>query len=144
MNLIHASCVVLGDSGVLIRGPAGAGKSGLALQMIDAGAELVADDYCELSRDGERLRAAPPTALAGKLEVRGLGIIALAFRPYAFIDLAVDLEPALSIERLPLQAHCDIGGVRVACLKVDGSSPTAAACIRLALRVARGIVPLLN
>ena len=96
---IHASCVVCasagapfgasGDAGVLLLGESGAGKSDLVLRLIAMGAELVADDRCEIFFDGAVLRARPPRALAGLMEIRGLGIVALRFVPEARIMLAV-------------------------------------------------------
>ena len=43
MSLVHASCVQIGDAGVLLRGASASGKSDLALRLIDAGARMVAD-----------------------------------------------------------------------------------------------------
>jgi HPr kinase/phosphorylase len=85
--LIHASCVVVGGVGVLIRGASGSGKSDLALRLIDAGASLVADDYCEAEALAGRLVVRPPPAIAGKLEVRGFGIVDLAHLPSTTIGL---------------------------------------------------------
>ena len=72
---IHASCVTAGNGGVLILGNSGQGKSDLALRLIDQGARLVADDRCDIWYERERLWCRPPENLAGKLEVRGIGII---------------------------------------------------------------------
>ncbi|MBM3488544.1 MAG: hypothetical protein FJX67_18250, partial [Alphaproteobacteria bacterium] len=41
---LHATCIAVDGIGVLVRGASGAGKSDLALRLIDAGARLVADD----------------------------------------------------------------------------------------------------
>src|SRR5690606_32729552 len=73
MATIHATCVALGDTGILLRGRSGSGKSDLALRLIDGGALLVADDRVALSLEGGRVIARPPAALAGYLEVRGVG-----------------------------------------------------------------------
>lgn len=128
---VHASCVRVGDRGVLIRGPSGAGKSRLAFALILAGrgglvppVELVADDRVVLTQRGNTLCAAAPHALAGLIEVRGVGLRRLAFAAETTIDLVVDLgaadaarlpEPAarrvviegVEIERLPLFADGD-------------------------------------
>jgi hypothetical protein len=108
---IHAGCVVLAaaaralgapaDAGVLLLGESGAGKSDLALRLIAMGAELVADDRCELFVTSEQLRAAAPRALAGMIEVRGVGIVRVAFRADARIALAVRLSAPATICRLP-------------------------------------------
>ncbi len=72
--LAHATCVLCGARGAaLLRGPSGSGKSDLALRLIDGGAKLVADDQVVLTRRGAVLWAAPPTALADRIEVRGVG-----------------------------------------------------------------------
>ena len=133
MALIHATCIVLGDTGVLIRGPSGAGKSDLALRLIDAGAELVADDYCEVTaQSGQIIAAAPPT-IAGKIEVRGYGIITLPFRTFAAVGLVVDLTPEREIERMPEAAVCVVEGISVPKLMLDAFAASAAAKVRLVL-----------
>ena len=100
----HATAVAVRRRGVLLLGPSGAGKSDLALRLIDAGARLVADDQVVLSRDGERLLASAPPALAGRLEVRGIGILHLdgsrLWRRMP-LALAVELASPEHIERLP-------------------------------------------
>jgi HPr kinase/phosphorylase len=104
---IHASVVLMDQRAVLIRGPAGAGKSQLAMALIRAAecglitfARLVADDRVELAAAHGRLLARAPEALAGLIEVRGLGIRRLDYEPVAVIGLAVDLEAA-EAPRLP-------------------------------------------
>ncbi len=96
---IHASCVTIGGKGVLLLGPSGAGKSDLALRLLDEGAKLVADDRCELFMRGGKLCARPPEAIAGLLEMRGIGIIALPHAKSAVLALAVRL--GASRVRLP-------------------------------------------
>jgi HPr kinase/phosphorylase len=104
---VHASAVLAGARAVLIRGPAGAGKSRLALALIGAGqtgllsfARLVGDDRVGLEAVHERLLARPAPALAGLIEVRGLGIRKVDHEPVAVVGLVVDLA-ASSAERLP-------------------------------------------
>lgn len=98
-NPIHASSVLIDGRVVLIAGQSGRGKSDLALRLIDRTALLVADDYTRLeARDGV-LFASPPSEIAGKLEVRGLGIIELVFAGEGPVALLVDLDGA--IERMP-------------------------------------------
>ena len=76
----HATCLVLGEDGILIRGPAGSGKSTLCLDLLDhadaAGlhGRLVGDDRICLSRRYGRIVARPHPALKGLIEIRGLGI----------------------------------------------------------------------
>src|SRR6478752_5882906 len=72
---LHASTVAKDGRAVLITGPSGSGKSDLALRLLDRGFTLVSDDQTILKKDGTRLIASTPMTIAGKLEVRGLGII---------------------------------------------------------------------
>ena len=104
---VHASAVLAGASAVLIRGPAGAGKSRLALALIHAAgsglidfARLVGDDRVELAAAHGRLLVHPARRLAGLIEVRGLGIRRLDYEPVAVVGLVVDLALA-GAERLP-------------------------------------------
>jgi len=104
---IHASAVLAGARAVLIRGPAGSGKSRLALALLDAGdtgllpfARLIADDRAHVEALNGRLLVHPPAQLAGLIEVRGLGIRRLPFEPRAVVGWVVDLA-APDADRLP-------------------------------------------
>ena len=98
---IHATCLRLAaagrpfgappDCGVLLLGPSGSGKSDLALRLIAAGAELVADDRTDLFVRRGRLYGRAPARLAGLFEIRGLGIVALAHAREARIALVVKM-----------------------------------------------------
>src|SRR3546814_20617043 len=88
---LHASCVAIGGRAVLIEGPSGSGKSDLALRLIDRGAKLVADDYTILTREDGALKASPPPTIAGRIEVRAIGIVDM---PH------VDRAPAALLVRL--------------------------------------------
>jgi len=111
MNNIHASCVMLAaaarpfgaaeDAGVLILGESGAGKSGLALRLLAAGARLVADDRVELFSRADALWAKPPAQLAGLIEARGVGIVRLPHAVEARVALAVHLVGRDRVPRLP-------------------------------------------
>jgi HPr kinase/phosphorylase len=107
MATVHASAVLTGSRAVLIRGPAGSGKSHLAFALIESAmtgtlrfARLVADDRAELAASHGRLLVRPAPALAGLIEVRGLGVRRLAFESVAVAGLVVDLAAADG-ERLP-------------------------------------------
>jgi hypothetical protein len=89
---VHATCVAIAGRAVLIGGRSGAGKSDLALRMIDRGALLVSDDYTLLRAQGGRLLASAPPAISGKMEVRGLGIVEMEPLAEAPVCLAVDLD----------------------------------------------------
>ncbi len=104
---VHASAVLVGDRAVLIRGPSGAGKSRLAFDLILAGragqlppAVLVGDDRVHLEHIGGQLVVRPAAALAGLIEIYGLGIFRCDFTPQAIVGLVVDLA-APDAERLP-------------------------------------------
>jgi serine kinase of HPr protein (carbohydrate metabolism regulator) len=137
---LHASCVALDGEAVLIRGASGSGKSALALRLIDAGGVLVADDRTIVTAgsgpDG-RLRASAPAAIAGRLEVRGLGIVRLAHAP-APVGLIVDLAPAAAIDRMPAPDDLmhELCGTRLPRIMLDASLPGATARVRLALGLA--------
>ncbi|MCX7284059.1 MAG: serine kinase, partial [Novosphingobium sp.] len=74
-------CVAIGGRGILIEGPPGAGKSSLALALIDRGALLVGDDGVMLEVRAGRLIAAPHPQISGKLEVRNVGLVDFAVSP---------------------------------------------------------------
>jgi HPr kinase/phosphorylase len=104
---IHASAVLVGDHAVLIRGPSGSGKSRLAFDLLLAGragqigpATLVADDRVRLQLHAGKLMASPVAALAGLIEVRGLGVRRCSFVADVPVGLIVDLNAA-DAERLP-------------------------------------------
>lgn len=104
---VHASAVLIGARALLIRGPAGSGKSLLALKLIEAAqsgvlrfARLVADDRVRLEPCHGRLLARAPAELAGLIEVRGLGIQRIDHEPVAVVSGIVDLAAA-DAERLP-------------------------------------------
>jgi HPr kinase/phosphorylase len=104
---IHASAVRVGTHAVLIRGPSGSGKSRLAFDLLLAGragqtapAILVGDDRIHLQLRGSELIASPAPALAGLIEIRGLGLRRCPFVAEAAVGLVVDLDAA-DAERLP-------------------------------------------
>ncbi len=124
-EMIHASCVIIGEAGVLIRGPSGSGKSRLALELIRearaAGrfSRLVSDDRTVIDLIHGRLIARAHPTIAGLIEQRGLGLTPVPHESAGLIRLVVDLvadEPArlpepedlierlcgLTLQRLPL------------------------------------------
>lgn len=135
---VHASCCAWNGLGVLLRGTPGSGKSDLALRLVDAGFQLVADDRVELvAADGAVTASAPP-ALAGLIEIRGLGILDLGAAVAARLGLLADLAPAATIDRLPEPATEDLLGVRLPVIRLDPTAPSAVARLRAALAVLEG------
>ena len=126
---IHASCAAREGQGVLLLGPSGSGKSDLLLRLIGRGFALVADDRVDLE-DGV---ASAPAAIAGLLEVRGLGVVQLPFVERVALALAVELRQG---ERLPMPAtHAASGRPLV---RIDPTSASAPERVALALDCALG------
>ena len=130
---IHASCAAREGAGVLLLGPPGSGKSDLVLRLLDRGFMLVADDRVEI-RDGH---AAAPAALAGLLEVRGLGLLRLPHLPRVRLALAVELGRGPRLPTPTRYAPADLPQVTV-----DPARPAAPQIIALALDCALGTLTL--
>jgi len=108
----HATAIAIDGQGVLIEGPSGSGKSGLALQLIALGAELVADDLSPLTlRDGWPWLQAPPR-LAGVIEARFVGLLRVPHRAAAPLRLLIDMAEA-ETERLPEPAEAQVLGCAI-------------------------------
>ena len=137
MLLAHATCVDVAGVGVLLCGPPGSGKSDLALRLIDGGARLIADDRVELRAADGALVAAPPPAIAGMMEVRGLGLVAVRCQPRAHVGLVVDLVPTEKVERLPEAMTCAYEGISVARVALSPLEASACAKVRLAAQATR-------
>lgn len=132
-DTIHATAVSLGGEAVLLLGPSGAGKSDLALRLIDRGWQLVADDRVVLAIGGGRLVASAPPALAGQMEVRGLGILP---EPTAAAPVALALDLSAAPERLPEAASHIWHGIAIPLLAFDASADSAPLKAERALRAA--------
>ena len=136
--LLHASCVAIGERAILITGPSGAGKSDLALRLIDRGAMLVSDDQVALTaRDGLILADAPP-AIAGMIEVRGLGIVAMPHRAPMPVALLIDL--AFTLERMPEDQSHTLLDIELPLVALDPFELSAPLKAELALE-RRGLKP---
>jgi len=140
---IHASAVLVGARAILIRGPAGSGKSRLALNLIQAAASgrlvfarLVADDRVHVEAAHDRLIARPPAVLAGLLEVRGLGIQRLQYEPMALVSWVVDLDVAAPpLLPDPATAQAEVAGVPLRRLAVaPGCDPVLLVLAAVACR----------
>jgi serine kinase of HPr protein (carbohydrate metabolism regulator) len=130
---LHASCIAVAGRGVLIAGASGSGKSDLVLRMIDRGAQLVSDDYTILeARDG-RLHACAPRAIAGRIEIRGVGIVEMPTSCEAPICLHLDLDG--DAERLPDPNVIEIEGISLPTLAFAALEASAPIKLEQALRL---------
>lgn len=129
---IHATSVAIHGRGVLLMGPSGAGKSDLALRLIDRGAVLISDDYTNLNTDGELLLASPPATIAGRMEVRGIGIVETSFTGSAPVALVVHLDAP--VERMPEPATYTLAERVVPAISLDPFEASAPIKLELALR----------
>ena len=139
MDIIHATTVVINYIGVLLRGRPGSGKSDLALRLIEGGARLVADDQTILEYSNGRLEARAPDNLQNKIEVRNLGVITLpddSMARVVVLGLVVDLVASRDqLDRMPVPETMELGGVTVRRLQLWPFEASAAAKVRLAIRV---------
>lgn len=122
--LVHASTVAIGGRAVLIAGRSGSGKSDLALRLIDRGAVLVSDDYTRLRVSGTMLNASAPEQIAGKFEIRGVGIIEQPTIGEAPVALVVDLDRG--VERMPdlvTRSFCGIEIPLIGLSALEASAP---------------------
>ena len=113
---VHATCVAHSGRAALIRGAAGRGKSGLALQLLALGADLVADDRTRLWRDNAQVMAAAPDTIAGQIEARGMGILHLPHIGPQQLALIVDMDHDED-QRLPALRQDTILGVGLPCVR---------------------------
>ncbi|GHB25154.1 HPr kinase [Pseudovibrio japonicus] len=135
---IHATCLVVGTKGILIRGPSEAGKSALALELMERAhhngnfAALVADDRVYVSEKNGRLVGSCPSPIKGKAELRGYGIIDVPYLDTAVIHMVLDLEAREEIDRLPDEQTltCELCSVKLIRQQVPKEDHLAA--IRLA------------
>jgi serine kinase of HPr protein (carbohydrate metabolism regulator) len=118
---------------VLLTGPSGAGKSDLALRLIDRGATLISDDQTEVTVVDGHLLASAPATIMGQIEVRGLGIVAVAQVSETPVALIVTLGGP--VERMPPDrtAHI-IAGISLPLVALDAFEGSAPIKVELALR----------
>lgn len=129
---VHASTVAIDGRAVLITGPSGSGKSDLALRLIDRGFALVSDDRTVVRRDGDRLIASAPPQIAGKLEIRGIGIVEM--KTEADVPVALLVELTSDIPRLPDDCRERLLlDVPLPIVAIDSTTASAASKVALAL-----------
>ena len=129
---VHASTVAMDGRAVLILGPSGAGKSDLALRLLDRGFTLVSDDQTIVKRDGDRLIASAPPTIAGKLEIRGIGIVEMETLSDVPVGLVVELTS--DIQRLPDDSReRPILGIALPLISIDAMTASAPSKVALAL-----------
>lgn len=140
---LHATAVSYAGRAALIRGPSGSGKSDLALRALAlppfaplaAPLLLLADDHVLLEpRDGRLIARCPP-AIAGLIEVRGLGLVRLPHVAEAEASLVVDLVAPQAVERLPEPGQVELAGIRLPLLKLAPFEASAPVKLALALAV---------
>jgi serine kinase of HPr protein (carbohydrate metabolism regulator) len=131
---VHATCVAIGGRGVLIAGRSGSGKSDLALRLIDRGARLVSDDYTQLVRRGMRLRAGAPATIAGKMEVRGVGLV--DFDPSSDVPVCLLVDLDRPPQRLPEPGEqASVAGLEIPSVGLAALEASAPIKVELALHL---------
>ncbi|HEX8063545.1 MAG TPA: HPr kinase/phosphatase C-terminal domain-containing protein [Allosphingosinicella sp.] len=128
---LHASCVSIRGRAVLLAGRSGAGKSDLALRLIDRGAQLVSDDYTELRGVGDTLLAWAPARIAGKIEARGIGLLEIPAAQGVPVCLYADLDRPP--ERLPEAASIRLAGLDIPLVALAALEPSAPLKLEYAL-----------
>ena len=109
---MHATCVDINGSGVLIIGRSGSGKSSLAINLLALGSTLVADDQCELVKKNNRFSVSKPASLPNSIEIRGVGLVSVPMVVETSLDWVVDMDEA-ETERMPDLRFTKIDGYRV-------------------------------
>lgn len=130
---LHATSVAIGGRAVLLHGPSGVGKSDLALRLIDRGAVLVSDDYTTLTAEDGQLIATAPATIAGRMEVRGIGLVDMPCADTAPVALIAHLGEVT--ERLPAEGQSRrIAGVDIPLVHIAPLEASAPIKVELALR----------
>ena len=131
-EVVHASTVALDGRAVMITGPSGSGKSDLALRLLDRGFTLVSDDQTLVRREKDRLIASAPLNIAGKLEIRGLGIVEMDHAGDMPVALLVELTS--DMQRMPDDSReRPILGVSLPLVSIDAMAASAPSKVAVAL-----------
>ena len=110
--IMHATCVDINGSGVLIVGRSGSGKSSLAINLLALGSKLVADDQCELIKNNNRFRVSKPASLPNSIEIRGVGLVSVPMVVETSLDWVVNMDEAEK-ERMPDLRFTEIDGYKI-------------------------------
>lgn len=112
---IYATSVAINNSGVLIIGKSGSGKSDLALRLINnKNAILVSDDRTDIYVKDNKLYASAPEVIKGLMEIRGVGIVRLDYTPIAEVKLVINLvDDIKKIERMSKDKFYEKYGVKI-------------------------------
>ena len=128
---VHATSIVVGQTGLLFLGPSGSGKSSTAFACLSEAAALgwhaalVADDRTILTVHGGRCVASCPEPIRGCLELRGTGIIRFRQAGRAVMHCAVVLTEASAATRLPCESETfSCGGAALPLMRLwhDGAA----------------------
>jgi len=143
--MVHGSAIAIHGSGVLLLGPSGSGKSDLALRLVDRGAKLICDDVVHIENNNSLPQLACVPNIAGKIEVRGIGICPIDFVDSAPLRLVVQL--AQHVDRMPPEhQRITIAGYSTPIFKLSPFQPSSAIKVEWALRsvIDAGLLPLTN
>jgi serine kinase of HPr protein (carbohydrate metabolism regulator) len=128
----HGNTVAKDGRAVIITGPSGSGKSDLTLRLLDRGFTLISDDRTVLKRDGDRIIASAPPTIAGKLEIRGIGIVEMDHADNLPVALIVELTS--DIQRMPEDSQeRSILAVKLPFVTIDAMAASAPAKVAVAL-----------
>ena len=138
MALYYGSCVEFMQSGILICGSSGCGKSDLCLRLIDQGAKLVSDDQTVIENENNALIARCPANIKGLLEIRGIGIVEIPSIEQTEIRLKLILQDSMKIDRMPSKKRELIENVEIPVFELDAFSLSAIIKIKTLLLVGKG------
>ncbi len=132
MTAHQASAVAIDGRAVLIEGPPGSGKSGLALALIDRGAKLVGDDGVWIEAEGTRALVSPHPRIAGLIEVRNVGLLTMPVAARVPLALVLVLDPAAP-RHVEAAEATERAGIAVPLIRLWPDSPVLALRAELAL-----------
>ncbi len=129
---LHSTSVVIEDSGVLIVGDSGSGKSDLALRLIDSGATLISDDVTICKKNKDSIFLFPALQTKGLLEVREIGIMTVPYIDNIKLLLIVELVE-YEVDRLPNKTFGKFMNLNIPKIRIYGKNSSSVAKIKLKL-----------